>query len=72
MNVLKVTLYRVIGQGTILNYRINVVGSSVKQGDQESGGTIDVPTDDSQNHVGTGGHGPHILIKPSVELGIPI
>lgn len=63
VNVLKVTLYRVIGQGTILNYRINVVGSSVKQGDQESGGTIDVPTDDSQNHVGTGGHGPHIFDK---------
>ncbi|MCC8199817.1 MAG: chromosomal replication initiator protein DnaA [Tannerellaceae bacterium] len=37
VNVLKVTLYRVIGQGTILNYRIMV--------DKTTGGTIDYPAE---------------------------
>ena len=37
VNVLKVTLYRVIGQGTILNYRIQVVDKA------KGGGTIDLP-----------------------------
>ena len=64
VNILKVTLYRVIGQGTILNYRINVVGSSgLPQGDQRNGDTIDIPTNNSQSGIGIGGHGPHIFDK---------
>ena len=37
VNVLKVTLYRVIGQGTILNYRVMV--------DKTTGGTVDYPAE---------------------------
>ncbi|WP_099464063.1 MULTISPECIES: chromosomal replication initiator protein DnaA [Parabacteroides] len=37
VNVLKVTLYRVFGQGTILNYRIMV--------DKTTGGTVDYPAE---------------------------
>ncbi len=37
VNVLKVTLYRVIGQGTALNYRIMV--------DKTTGGTVDYPAE---------------------------
>lgn len=37
VNVLKVTLYRVIGQGTILNYRVMV--------DRTTGGTVDYPAE---------------------------
>ncbi|MDD2438216.1 MAG: chromosomal replication initiator protein DnaA [Massilibacteroides sp.] len=37
VNVLKVTLYRVIGQGTILNYRVMV--------DRATGGTVDYPAE---------------------------
>jgi len=39
VNVLKVTLYRVIGKGTILNYRIMV--------DKSTGGTVDYPMENS-------------------------
>lgn len=42
VNVLKVTLYRVVGQGTVLIYRIKVVGNQQKS----SGGTIDIPMND--------------------------
>ena len=38
VNVLKLTLYRVIGQGTILNYRVMV--------DKTTGGTVDYPAED--------------------------
>lgn len=37
VNVLRVTLYRVIGQGTILNYRVMV--------DRTTGGTVDYPAE---------------------------
>lgn len=39
VNVLKVTLYRVIGQGTVLIYRIMV--------DKTTGGTVDYPTENT-------------------------
>ncbi len=39
VNVLKVTIYRVIGKGTILNYRVVV--------DKTTGGTVDYPTENS-------------------------
>lgn len=42
VNVLKVTLYRVVGKGTVLIYRIKVVGNQQKS----SGGTIDLPMND--------------------------
>ena len=38
VNVLKLTLYRVIGQGTILNYRVMV--------DKSTGGTVDYPAEE--------------------------
>lgn len=43
VNVLKVTLYRVIGQGTILNYRIMV--------DKTTGGTVDYPAENASTAV---------------------
>ncbi|MDH6304527.1 chromosomal replication initiator protein [Parabacteroides sp. PF5-5] len=39
INVLKVTIHRVIGKGTILNYRVVI--------DKTTGGTIDYPTENS-------------------------
>ena len=39
VNVLKVTIHRVIGQGTILNYRVMV--------DKTTGGTVDYPTENN-------------------------
>ena len=42
VNVLKVTLYRVIGQGTILNYRIMV---------DKTGGTVDYPAENASTAV---------------------
>ncbi|MDR0431411.1 MAG: chromosomal replication initiator protein DnaA [Tannerellaceae bacterium] len=39
VNVLKVTIHRVIGKGTILNYRVVV--------DKTTGGTVDYPTENS-------------------------
>ncbi len=39
VNVLKVTIHRVIGKGTILNYRVVV--------DRTTGGTVDYPTENS-------------------------
>lgn len=60
VNVLKVTLYRVIGQGTILNYRINVIGNQEKKSNED--GVVNLPTDGGPAPI-TGGRGPHIFDK---------
>lgn len=44
VSALKVTLYRVIGQGTVLNYRVMV--------DKTTGGTVDYPTEDGSVMAG--------------------
>ncbi|MDR1880617.1 MAG: chromosomal replication initiator protein DnaA [Tannerellaceae bacterium] len=43
INVLKVTIHRVIGRGTMLNYRVMV--------DKTTGGTVDYPTENSSTVV---------------------
>jgi chromosomal replication initiator protein len=43
VNVLKVTIHRVIGKGTILNYRVVV--------DKTTGGTVDYPTENTSGAV---------------------
>jgi chromosomal replication initiator protein len=43
VNVLKVTIHRVIGKGTILNYRVVI--------DKTTGGTVDYPTESTSNAV---------------------
>jgi chromosomal replication initiator protein len=42
VNVLKVTIHRVIGKGTILNYRIVVDSTPVEKPEKPKGGTIDI------------------------------
>ena len=44
VNVLKVTIYRVFGQGTILNYRVMV--------DKSTGGTVDYPAENAAANAG--------------------
>lgn len=43
VNVLRATLYRVMGQGTILNYRVMV--------DRTTGGTVDYPTENASSAI---------------------
>ncbi len=50
VNVLKVTLYRMIGQGTILNYRIKVVKPNNQEVHKGGGATVDIISDSKGNN----------------------